>query len=85
MTRVKCIIFDIRRTVLVPGVSPCTRICAMMHYVKSGEAVVTRKELPLFCLSPQGLYHTQDGVCILKYDSVFFMDTGQPLVTNNGI
>ena len=37
----KPIIFGIKRTVLVPGVCPCIRIKSMMHYVHTGEVVVT--------------------------------------------
>ena len=45
-------IFDIRRTVLVPGVCPYIRISVMLHHVHTGEAMVTRKKIAIFCLSP---------------------------------
>ena len=48
----KPIIFVIKRTILVPGVCLCIRIRAMVHYVHTGEAVVTSIKIDIFCLSP---------------------------------
>ena len=41
-------------TVLVPGVCPCIGIRSMMHYVHTGEAVVTSMKIDIICLSPRG-------------------------------
>ena len=84
MIRIKHIIFDIRRTVLVPGVCPCIHICAMMHYVNTTEAVVTRKK-KLLLVTMRPILHSGRCVCIRNCVDEFFMDTGQHLVTNNGI
>ena len=40
---IKHIIFVIRRNIVVPGVCPCIRICAMVHHVHTREAMVGRK------------------------------------------
>ena len=41
----KCIFFAIRRTILVPEVCPYISICAMMHHVHTGEAMVTSNKI----------------------------------------
>ena len=46
----KPIIFVIKRTVLAPGVCPCIRIRSMMHYVHTGELVVTSIKIDIFVL-----------------------------------
>ena len=46
----KPIIFVIKRSVLVPGMCPCIRIRSMMHYVYTGEVVVTSIKIDIFLL-----------------------------------
>ena len=84
----KCIIFDIRKTVLVPGVCPCIHICDMMHHMHTGKAMGTRKKLTsdsLWLVTMRPIAHSGRCVCIRNCVGEFGMDTGQPLVTSNGI
>ena len=80
----KPIIFVIKRTVLVPGVCPCIRIRSMMHYVHTGELVVTSIKIDIFVLvTTRPIAHSRQFVCIPNCVSEFGTDTGQPLVTSN--
>ena len=80
----KPIIFGIKRTVLVPGMCPCICIRPMMHYVHTGEAVVTSIKIDNFLLvTMRPIAHSGWLVCIRNCVCEFGMDTGQPLVTSN--
>ena len=80
----KPIIFVIKRTVLVPGVCPCIRIRSIMHYVHTGEAVVTSIKINNFLLvTTRPIAHSERLVCIRNGVSVFGTDTRQPLMTSN--
>ena len=73
----KRIIFDIRRTVLFPRVCACIHIGAMMHYLCTGEAVVTRIKLDNFVLvTTRPIAHLGQRVCIPDCVGEFGMDTG---------
>ena len=78
----KPIIFGMKKTVLVPGVCPCIRIRSMMHYVHTGEAVVTSIKIDIFLLvTTRPIAHSGRFVCILNCVGEFSTDIGQPLVT----
>ena len=80
----KPIIFVIKRTVLVPGVCPCIRIRSMMHYVHTGEAVVTSIKFDIFWLvTTRSIAHPGRFACIPNCVGEFGPGTGQPLVTSN--
>ena len=80
----KSIIFVIKSTILVPGVCPCIRIRSMMHYVHTGEAVVTSTKIDIFLLvTTRPIAHSGRFVCIPNCVGEFRTDTGQPLVTSN--
>ena len=80
----KRIILDIRRTVVVQGVCPCIRIRSMMHYVHTGEAVVTSIKIDIFLLvTTRPIAHSIRFVSIRICVGEFGTDTGQPLVTSN--
>ena len=80
----KPIIFVIKRTVLVPGVCPCIRIRPMMHYVHTGELVVTNIKIDVIVLvTMRPIAHSRQFVCIQYCVGEFGTDTGQPLVTSN--
>ena len=82
----KPIIFAIKRTVIVPEVCPCIRIRSMMHYVHTGEAVVTSIKFDIFMLvTTRPIAHSRRFVCIPHCVGEFGTDTGQPLVTSNGM
>ena len=82
----KPIIFVIKRTVLVQGVCPYIRITSMMHFVHTGEAVVTSIKIDIFLLvTTRPIAHSGRFVCIPNFVGEFGMDTGQPLVTSNGV
>ena len=80
----KPIIFVIKRSVLVTGVCPCIHIRAMMHYVHTGEAVVTSIKIDIFLLvTTRPIAHSGRFVYITNIFGKFGTDTGQPLVTSN--
>ena len=80
----KPIIFVIKRTVLVPGVRPYIRIRSMMHYVHTGELVVTSIKIDIFVLvTTRPVAHSGGFVCIPNCVGECGTDTGQPLVTSN--
>ena len=80
----KRIFFVIRRTVLVPGVCPCIRIRSMMHYVHTGEVVVTSIKMDIFWLvTTRPISHLGRFACIRNCVGEFGTCTGQPLVTSN--
>ena len=80
----KPIIFAIKRTVLVPGVCPCIRIRSMMHYVHTGEVMVTSTKIDIFGLvTTRPIAHPGRFACIRNCVGEFGTDTGQPLVTSN--
>ena len=82
----KPIILVIKRTVLVPGVCPCIPIRSMMHYVHTGEAVVTSIKIDIFLLVTTRLIaHSGRFVCIPNCVGEFGTDTGQSLETNSGM
>ena len=82
----KTYLFVIKRTVVVPGVCLCIRIRSMMHYVHTGEAVVTSIKLDIFLLvTTRPIAHSGRFVCIPNCVGVLGMDTGQPLVTTNAM
>ena len=79
-------IFVIKRTVLVPGVCQYIRIRSMMHYVHTGEVVVTSIKIDIFLLvTTRPIAHSGRFVCIRNCAGEFGTDTGQLLVTTNGI
>ena len=76
--------FAINRTVLVPGVCPCIRIRSMMHYVHTGEVMVTRIKIDLFWLvTTRPIAHPRRFACIRNCVGELGTDTGQPLVISN--
>ena len=76
--------FVIKRTVLVLGVCPCIRIRSMMHYVHTGEVVVTRIKIDIFQLvTTRPIAHPGRFACIRNCVGELGTDTGQPLVTSN--
>ena len=80
----KPIIFGVKSTILVPGVCPCICIRSMMHYVHTGEAVVTSIKIDIFWLvTTKPVAHSARFVCIRYCVGEFGTDTGQPLVTSN--
>ena len=80
----KPIIFVIKRIVLAPGVCLCIHIRSMMHYVHTGEAVVTSIKIDIFLLvTTRPIAHSRRFVCIRNCVGEFGTDTGQPLVTSN--
>ena len=86
LTAGKNIFFVIRRTVLVPGMCPWIHISAMMHYVHTGEAVVTSTKIDIFWLvTTRPIAHSGRFVCIPKCAGEFGTDTGQTLVTSFGM
>ena len=69
---------------LVQEVCPCIRITSMMHYVHSGEAVVTSIKIDIFMfVTTRPIAHSRQFACIRNCIGEFSMDTGQPLVTTN--
>ena len=79
----KTYLFVIIRTVLVPGLCPWIGIRAMMHYVHTGEAVVTSTKIDIFWLvTTRPIVHSGQFVCIPNCVGEFGMDTGQTLVTS---
>ena len=77
-------IFVIKRSVLVPGVCSCIRIISMMHYVHTGEVVVTSIKIDIFLLvTTRPIAHSGRFVCIRNCVGELGTDTGQPLVTSN--
>ena len=80
----KPIIFVIIRTVLVPGVCLCIRIRSMMHYVHTGEVVVTSIKIDIFWLvTMRPIAHPGRFACVRNCVGEFGTGTGQPLVTMN--
>ena len=76
--------FCIKRTVLVPGVCPCIRIRSMMHYVHTGELVVTSTKMDIFVLvTMRPIAHSRRFVCMSNCVGELGMDTWQHLVTSN--
>ena len=70
-------IFVIKRTVLVPGVCPCIRIRSMMHYVHTGELVVTSMKMDIFVLvTTRPIARSRRFVCIPNCVGEIGMDTG---------
>ena len=56
----------------------------MMHYVHTGEAVVTSIKIDIFLLvTTRPIAHSGRFVCIPNCVGEFGTDTGQPLVTSN--
>ena len=79
-------IFAIKSTVLVPGVCPCICIRSMMHYVHTGEAVVTSKNIDIFLLvTTRPIEHSGQFVCIPDCVGEIGTDSGHPLVATNGM
>ena len=55
-----------------------------MHYVHTGEVVVTSIKIDIFWLvTTRPIAHSERFVCILNCVGEFGTDTGQPLVTSN--
>ena len=54
----------------------------MMHYVHTGEAVVTSIKIFLL-VTTRPIAHSGGFVCVRKCVNEFGTDTGQPLVTSN--
>ena len=76
--------FVIKRTVVAPGVCPCIHIRSIMHYVHTGEAVVTSIKIDIFWLvTTRPIAHPRRFACIRNCVTEFETDTGQPLVTSN--
>ena len=76
--------FVIKRTVLVPGVCPCIRIRSMMHYVHTGEVVVTSIKIDiLWLVTTRPIAHPRRFAYIPNCVGEFGTGTGQPLVTSN--
>ena len=62
---------------LVPGVCPCICIKSMMHYVHTGEAVVTTQKIDIFLLVTTRLIaHSGPSECFRNCVGEFGMDTG---------
>ena len=77
LSATKPIIFGIKRTVLVPGVCPCIGIRSMMHYVHTGELVVTSIKIDIFVLvTTRPIAHSGGFVCIPNCVGEFGTDTG---------
>ena len=56
----------------------------MMHYVHTGEAVVTSIKIDiLWLVTTRPIAHSERIVCIPNYVGEFGTDTGQPMVTSN--
>ena len=56
----------------------------MMHYVHTGEAVVTSIKIVIFWLvTTRPIAHSERFVCIRNCFGEFGTDTGQPLVISN--
>ena len=73
-----------QKTVLVPGVCSCIRIRSMMHYVHTGEVVVTSIKIDIFWLvTTRPIAHPGRFACIPNCVGEFGTGTGQPLVTSN--
>ena len=73
----KPIIFVIKRTVLVQGVCLCICIRSMMHYVHTGELVVTSIKIDIFVLvTTRPIAHSGGFVCIPNCVGEFGTDTG---------
>ena len=71
---------------LVPGVCPCIRIRSMMHYVHTGESVVTSIKIDISMLvTTRPIAHSGQIVYMQKYVGEFGVDKGQLLVTTNGM
>ena len=59
-----------------------------MHYVHTGEAVVTSTKIDIFMhvtTRPVAHVHSGQFVCIRSCIGEFGMDTGQPMVTSSGM
>ena len=57
-----------------------------MHYVHTGEAVVTSTKIDIFILvTTRPVVHSGRIVCIRNYVGEFGIDTGQPMVTSRGM
>ena len=70
----------------MPGVCPCIRIRSMMHYVHTGELVVTSIKIDNFGLvTTRPIAHSARFVCIPNCVGEFGTDTWQPLVTRKGM
>ena len=83
LTATKPIIFVIKRTALVPGVSPFIRIRSMMHYVHTGEVVVTSIKISFFLIvTTRTVANSGRFVYIQICVGEFGKDAGQPLVTS---
>ena len=64
-------------TTLVPGVCPCIRIKSMMHYVHTGEAVVTSIKIDIFLLvTTRPIAHSNRFLCTGDCAGEFGTDTG---------
>ena len=80
----KPIFFVIKRTVLVPGGCQCICIRATMHYVHTGEVVVTSQKMDIFMLvTTRPIAHSGRLRCIRNCVGEFAMNTGQSLVTSS--
>ena len=76
--------FCYQKTVLVPGVCPYICIRSMMHYVHTGEVVVTSIKIDIFWLvTTRPIAHPGRFACVRNCVGEFGTDTGQPLVTSN--
>ena len=74
---IKLIILVIKRTVLGPGVCPRIRIRSMMHYVHTGEVVVTSIKIDILLLvTTRPIAHSGRFVCIRNCVGEFGTDTG---------
>ena len=57
-----------------------------MHHAHTGEAVVTTQEFDIFLLvTTRPIAHSGRCECIQNCVGEFVTDTGQPLVTSNGM
>ena len=73
-----------KMTILVPGVCPCIRIRSMMHYMHTGEAVMTSIKIDIFLLViTRPIAHPRRFACIRNCVGEFGTNTGQPLATSN--
>ena len=60
------------------------RIRSMMHYVHTGEVVVTSIKIEIFVLvTTRPIAHPRRFACIRNCVGEFGTDTGHPLVTSN--
>ena len=58
----------------------------MMHYVHTGEAVVTSIKIDIFWLvTTRPIAYLERFACVRNCVGEFGTDTGQPLVTSNGM